>query len=157
MADLKWNANVEKAIKQGSASALTKLGIMLVRRTKEIMRSTPVRKANVFRLKRDSEGQIMHTKRGKRRYKTIKVRLSSPAGYPPMVQTGRLLNSISYELEKENLILTVGTNVYYAPYLEFGTKRMQARPFLRPMYDSAKKDIIPFIQNEINKRITNGS
>ena len=28
----------------------------------------------------------------------------------------------------------VGTNVEYAPYVEFGTYKMAARPFLRPAY-----------------------
>ena len=28
-----------------------------------------------------------------------------------------------------------GTNVEYAPYVEFGTYKMAARPFLRPAYD----------------------
>ena len=27
-------------------------------------------------------------------------------------------------------VLYIGTNVYYAPYVEFGTRKMQARPFL---------------------------
>ena len=34
----------------------------------------------------------------------------------------------------------IGTNVYYAPYVELGTTRMQARPFLSSTIQSHTKD-----------------
>lgn len=34
----------------------------------------------------------------------------------------------------------IGTNVYYAPYVEYGTVRMQARPFLSQSLQAHKKD-----------------
>lgn len=42
-------------------------------------------------------------------------------GEPPMFQSGRLRNSISYEMLGP-FMARVGTNVKYARYLEFGTK-----------------------------------
>lgn len=50
------------------------------------------------------------------------------------VDTGRLRNSISSELrtENDNLVGIVGTDVEYAPFVEFGTVRMDAQPFLIP-------------------------
>lgn len=45
------------------------------------------------------------------------------------VDTGRLRGSISHAHDDENAY--IGTNVEYAPYVEFGTYRMPARPFLR--------------------------
>lgn len=45
------------------------------------------------------------------------------------VDTGRLRGSISHAHDDENAY--IGTNVEYAPYVEFGTKYMAARPFLR--------------------------
>ena len=50
------------------------------------------------------------------------------------VDTGRLRSSIVNELGRDGrgLVARVGTNVEYAPYLELGTRRMSARPFLRP-------------------------
>ena len=47
------------------------------------------------------------------------------------VDTGRLRNSITHERESEN-VEVIGTNVDYAPYVELGTSKMSARPFLRP-------------------------
>ena len=45
------------------------------------------------------------------------------------VDTGRLRGSISHA--KDNDSAYIGTNVEYAPYVELGTYRMAARPFLR--------------------------
>lgn len=45
------------------------------------------------------------------------------------VDTGRLRGSISHDHDDEAAY--IGTNVEYAPYVELGTHRMAARPFLR--------------------------
>lgn len=47
------------------------------------------------------------------------------------VDTGRLRNSITHQQESEN-VEVIGTNVSYGPYVELGTSRMGAKPFLRP-------------------------
>jgi HK97 gp10 family phage protein len=53
------------------------------------------------------------------------------------VDTGNLRSSITWELTEGHgghagLTAVVGTNVEYAPYVEFGTSTMSAQPFLRP-------------------------
>lgn len=50
------------------------------------------------------------------------------------VDTGRLRSSITHELAKDaqGIVGTVGTNVEYAAYVELGTSRMSAKPYLRP-------------------------
>lgn len=55
------------------------------------------------------------------------------------VDTGRLRSSINWRLARDSrgLAAIIGTNVEYAPYLEFGTSRMAARPFLRPALGAA--------------------
>ena len=47
-----------------------------------------------------------------------------------VVDTGRLRNSITHVVQDEEVY--IGTNVEYAPYVELGTSRMKARPFLKP-------------------------
>lgn len=47
------------------------------------------------------------------------------------VRTGNLKNSIQTWREGPGMY-AVGTHVEYAPYVEFGTRRMAARPYLRP-------------------------
>jgi len=51
------------------------------------------------------------------------------------VRTGRLRASI-HTGKIEDGVYYVGTNVHYAPYVEFGTRKMAARSYLRP---AAKK------------------
>ena len=46
------------------------------------------------------------------------------------VDTGRLRNSISHTHDKNTAYIY--TNVEYAPYVEMGTKKMAARPYLKP-------------------------
>lgn len=58
----------------------------------------------------------------------------------PNVQTGRLRSSITEELgvDGDELVERIGTDVSYAPYVELGTSRAPAYPFLRPALDAAK-------------------
>ena len=46
------------------------------------------------------------------------------------VDTGRLRNSISHAPDGKTEY--IGTNVEYAPYLEYGTVDMKAQPYLKP-------------------------
>ena len=46
------------------------------------------------------------------------------------VDTGNLRDSITHAVESDAAY--VGTNVEYAPYVEMGTRRTAAQPFLRP-------------------------
>lgn len=50
------------------------------------------------------------------------------------VKTGRLRSSITGETrqEKNEVFGIVGTNVEYAPPVEYGTSRMRAKPYLFP-------------------------
>ena len=48
------------------------------------------------------------------------------------VDTGNLRGSITYEVDAAGNAVYIGTNVEYAPYVELGTSRQKAQPFLRP-------------------------
>lgn len=52
------------------------------------------------------------------------------------VDTGRLRSSISWAIvpDGRSIAGVVGTDVEYAPYVEFGTVKMDAQPFLRPAF-----------------------
>lgn len=56
------------------------------------------------------------------------------------VDTGRLRSSITNEIgqDGEGLVAVVGTNVEYAPYIELGTSKMAAQPFLLPALEAAQ-------------------
>lgn len=68
--------------------------------------------------------------------RTAKVEAAAKQNCP--VDTGRLRSSISHELALDGGIVgRVGTNVFYAPFVELGTSRMSAQPFLRPALSAA--------------------
>lgn len=48
------------------------------------------------------------------------------------VDTGNLRNSITHAVDTADNAVYIGTNVEYAPYVELGTSRQKAQPFLRP-------------------------
>ena len=56
-----------------------------------------------------------------------------------IIDTGNLLNSVSYSVQGDSA--RVGTNVEYGVYQEYGTSRMEARPWLRPAVDEHQDEI----------------
>ena len=65
--------------------------------------------------------------------------------------TGNLRNSITYKVKEEEAI--VGTNVEYAPYVEFGTSKMEAQPYLEPSLHNNKKKIEKLLKDAIAREI----
>lgn len=57
------------------------------------------------------------------------------------VDTGRLRSSIKYTKQSDSSC-TCDTNVNYAWYVELGTHRMAARPFLVPAFKRAQKELL---------------
>jgi phage gpG-like protein len=76
--------------------------------------------------------------------RAIKVESSAKqhaSGRPgPNVRTGRLRGSITWRPgeDGESPYADVGSNVHYAPYVELGTSRMAAFPFLVPALEAAR-------------------
>ena len=56
---------------------------------------------------------------------------SAPGGVP-YLNCGLLRRSIAWEVDEGRLVGRVGTNVLYGRFLERGTNKMKARPFLLP-------------------------
>jgi len=69
------------------------------------------------------------------------------------VDTGRLKGSITThagETEDGNRHeVCVGTNVEYAPYVEFGTRKMNPKPYLRPAFDETKESAVQRIADKL--------
>jgi hypothetical protein len=86
---------------------------------------------------------IQHSGGGGRTYEKYNPRRSHTASAPgkyPSTDTGRLANSIGVasDMADRGKSITVGTAVNYGPWLEFGTSRMAARPWLLPSFNVAK-------------------
>ena len=71
--------------------------------------------------------------------------VASNEGQAPNTDTGKLVASIAVEKQKEADYL-VGSNLEYASFLEFGTSKTGARPWLEP---AMRKNI-----GELNKNIS---
>lgn len=57
-----------------------------------------------------------------------------------LIDTGLFRNSTNFEVNKNDKSVTVGSNVEYAQWLEIGTKKMVARPTLKPTVLEHKSD-----------------
>ncbi len=68
-------------------------------------------------------------------------------GRPPGRDTGELAQSIGIALDEDGLGAAVGSELDYALFLEFGTRRMAARPFLFPALERIK----PVIEAKITR------
>ena len=57
---------------------------------------------------------------------------ASAPGQPPANDTGNLASKITHRVEADGLRARVEATAKYAPFLQYGTRRMKARPFLFP-------------------------
>lgn len=83
---------------------------------------------------------------------------ASAPGETPAVDTGVLVNSIASELaetSETSATANVGTGIEYGVYLEFGTSKMQPRPFMRPAIDNNKERIISTVRNYAKRSTEN--
>lgn len=72
-------------------------------------------------------------------------------GYAKMicpVDTGRLRNSITHQKEEKETEV-IGTNVEYAPYVELGTYRQRAQPYLKPAAENHVEEYIEIIKKSL--------
>lgn len=67
------------------------------------------------------------------------------------VDTGNLRNSITHEVEKKEA--KVGTNVEYAPFVELGTVKMAAQPYLNPALEANKGNIKKIFADAIRREV----
>jgi HK97 gp10 family phage protein len=69
------------------------------------------------------------------------------------VDTGKLRASITPVVQSWAEAY-VGTNTVYAPYVEFGTRKMAAQPFLEPAFMEGKRQAPAIFQRAINRAMT---
>jgi HK97 gp10 family phage protein len=92
-----------------------------------------------------SKSGVMYQKYNPRR----EHRASAP-GEAPASDTGNLVSKIIVK-QKSKDITNVESNADYSAYLEYGTSKMEARPFMLPAFEKSKKPII----NAVFKRVKN--
>lgn len=81
-----------------------------------------------------------------------KMHIPSSPGYAPAVDTGDLIKSIKMDVRQNEV--EVGSNLTgeeggYPIFLEFGTKFMEARPYLEPAFIDGKMDFFVGIRKNV--------
>lgn len=74
------------------------------------------------------------TKTGRiyQKYNPRRTHQASAAGEPPATDTGYLVNNIALDVDGDMLGASIESKAEYSAFLEFGTSKMAARPFLHP-------------------------
>lgn len=66
---------------------------------------------------------------------------------PRRVDTSRLKNSITHVVDMSEPAVYVGTNVEYAPYVHFGTRRMEKNEFIKNAFVRNEDQIRRYVEN----------
>lgn len=74
----------------------------------------------------------------KRNGAQLQTKMIKNADFTRGYATGTTKRSIGLELKDGNLTAEVGPETEYSPYLEYGTRFMDAQPFVRPAYNEQK-------------------
>lgn len=93
----------------------------------------------------DKAGTLMRNT--KRRTSFVGNHRPSLPGNPPAIDTGALLFSLNHETSYP--FMEFGASVEYAGYLQDGTKKMAARPYLDVAIEGALREWPKFLENFI--------
>ena len=75
------------------------------------------------------------------KYNPRRTHRASAAGEPPAADTGYLHNNIIFDIDADGFGASVERRAEYSEALEFGTSKMQARPFLQPAVEENRPKI----------------
>lgn len=84
------------------------------------------------------------------KYNPRRSHRASAPGQAPASDTGNLVSKIIVRQKTKN-ITNVESNADYSAFLEYGTSKMEPRPFMLPAFEKSKKPII----NAVFKRVKN--
>lgn len=85
------------------------------------------------------------------RYHPERIHQASAPGEPPANDRGMLANSIEVDVDPTQFNMTLSAGAPYAQELEYGTRHMLPRPFLRPALARWRERIIAAIQRAIKR------
>ena len=69
----------------------------------------------------------------------MQQKIQANADFAKGYQTGQTKRSIGLEIKDSGFTAESGPETEYAPYLEYGTRFMQAQPFVKPAYNEQKE------------------
>lgn len=77
------------------------------------------------------------------------VHQASAPGEPFANDTGALMQSKTIELMQSELLARLVFRTKYAPMLEYGTRKMEPRPYARPALENMREQVVTAINEEI--------
>ena len=86
------------------------------------------------------------------KYNPRRTHRASAPGQPPASDTGNLVRNIKVN-QKNKDVAEVQSNAPYSAFLEFGTSKMLARPFLFPAFEKSKNKIVQAVFNRVKQKI----
>ena len=86
------------------------------------------------------------------KYNPRRTHRASAPGQAPASDTGNLVRNIVVKQENPDLV-KVESNALYSSFLEFGTSKMLARPFLFPATERSRPKIVQAVFNRVVKEI----
>ena len=123
---VRQNSRHDSAIKDYTADMRR-----LVGRAANLVRNTAVTSIN-----QGSKSGVIYEK-----YNPRRTHKASAAGEPPATDTGFLVNNIFTNIDADGLGASVESRANYSSFLEFGTSKMAARPFMQPALEENKPRI----------------
>lgn len=84
------------------------------------------------------------------RHRGVEHQASAP-GEAPASDTGDLVNSIETRYDFNKLSGVVVATSKHAPPLEYGTRNMEPRPFMRPALANKRQMAVDYVQEELAK------
>ena len=70
----------------------------------------------------------------------LQKKIQKNADFTKGYQTGTTKRSVGLEITDGGLTAESGPETEYAPYLEYGTRFMEAQPFVRPAFEAQEKE-----------------
>jgi HK97 gp10 family phage protein len=132
---------VIKYINTLKTDSLKEIRLAVVKSTLDIHRES-------IKIISKNEGGTQAVRRGKN------VTVSDPFE-PPHTDTGKLRQSIKFDMATNGESGRVGSNLKYAAWLEFGTEKMAPRPWLSVAVDNLKDEIsktfVEFVEKAFKK------
>lgn len=69
----------------------------------------------------------------------LQNKMQHNADFKKGYQTGTTKRSIGLEIQDSGFTAEVGPETEYSPYLEYGTRFMDAQPFIKPAHEEQKR------------------
>lgn len=158
-----WNPNIGAIVDSAIAFGLNNAGMHLQAKMKTNFGTTPGPRGSVrtgleyrYRWNPKTNGWKRSDGKTRRRHGLRKARypVSVPGGFPG-IQTGRLRQSIGIiRATRSNLVVTVGTDLKYGRHLEYGTRKMAARPWCRRTFNEERAKMVAMLAADAGKAIT---